>query len=76
MRCQQENFIGRNGRCYTMRSPEVCDAARMIAYLKATAAVTLYEKLGFTVYGHRPNSFKLKSGAYADELLMVLNLKE
>lgn len=40
-----------------------------------TAAISLYKKLGFRVYGERPNSFKLKSGAYSNELLMVLELK-
>ncbi len=39
------------------------------------AAISLYQKLGFKVYGERPNSFKLKSGAYSNELLMVLDLK-
>lgn len=39
------------------------------------AAISLYQKLGFKVYGERPNSFKLKSGAYSDDLLMVLDLK-
>ncbi len=37
-------------------------------------AVRLYQKLGFVVYGERPHSFKLKSGKYSDELLMVLKL--
>lgn len=40
-----------------------------------TAAVSLYKKLGFVVYGERPHSFKLKDGQYYDELLMVLDLK-
>jgi len=40
-----------------------------------TTAVDLYKKLGFVVYGTRSLSLKLKSGAYYDELLMVLNLK-
>lgn len=40
-----------------------------------TAAISLYKKLGFQVYGERPNSLKLKSGGYSDELLMVLDLK-
>ena len=39
------------------------------------AAISLYQKLGFKIYGERPNSFKLKSGAYSNELLMVLDLK-
>lgn len=180
---QQEQFIGKNGKIYTLRSPDMGDAAQMIAYLKATAAETehglsypeemvfsvadeeafiansnagkgsimisafdsdrlvgnaslcgvlgkkktlhraefgiailksdwgqglgrkmlteliraatqagyeqlelevvatnapaieLYKKLGFRVYGKRPHSFKLKSGAYSDELLMVLDLE-
>lgn len=40
-----------------------------------TAAIELYKKLGFVVYGERPRSLKLKSGSYYDELLMVLDLK-
>lgn len=38
-------------------------------------AIGLYKKIGFEVYGERPRSFKLKNGAYSNELLMVLNLK-
>lgn len=38
------------------------------------SAVSLYKKLGFLVYGERPNSFKLKNGEYAKEKLMLLNL--
>lgn len=38
------------------------------------AAIGLYKKLGFSVYGERPHAFKLKSGAYSDELLMYLPL--
>ena len=182
MRYVREEFIGKNGTCYTLRSPEVADAERMIDYLKITAsetefglsypeemnftvkdeedfitnyaedkgsimitafdgeklvgnaslscvmerkktlhratfgmamlkshwgqglgkkilaeliafakqagyellelevaanntaAVALYKKMGFEVYGERPRSLKLKSGAYYDELLMVLKL--
>lgn len=40
-----------------------------------TAAVSLYKKLGFVVYGERNNSLKLKNGEYYDELLMVLDLR-
>lgn len=40
-----------------------------------TPAISLYKKLGFSVYGERPRSFRLKSGSYSDELLMVLPLK-
>ena len=40
-----------------------------------TAAIGLYQKLGFQVYGERPNSFKLKNDSYSNELLMVLELK-
>ena len=40
------------------------------------AAVGLYKKLGFVVYGERPRSLKLKNGEYYDELLMVLDLKQ
>ena len=39
------------------------------------SAVSLYQKLGFEVYGERPRSFKLKNGAYSNELLMALTLK-
>ena len=38
------------------------------------AAVSLYKKLGFEVYGERPCSLKLKSGEYYDELLMLKKL--
>ena len=38
-------------------------------------AVSLYKKLGFVVYGERPRSFKLKNGTYANELLMMLDLR-
>lgn len=40
-----------------------------------TSAITLYEKMGFTVYGKRPLSLKLKNGNYYDDLLMVMKLK-
>lgn len=36
-----------------------------------TAAVSLYKKLGFRVYGERPRSLRLKDGGYYDELLMI-----
>lgn len=39
-----------------------------------TPAIRLYEKSGFSVYGKRPHSFKLKNGSYSDELLMLLKL--
>lgn len=50
----EEKFIGKNGICYTLRSPELADAELMIAYLKATAQETEYglsypEELNFTV---------------------------
>ena len=38
-------------------------------------AIGLYQKLGFQVYGRRPNSLKLKNGNYFDELLMLLELR-
>lgn len=34
-------------------------------------AIALYEKLGFTQYGKRPNGFRLRSGKYMNELLMI-----
>ncbi len=49
-----ENFIGKNGTCYTLRSPELADSEQMIAYLKSTAAETEYglcypEELNLTI---------------------------
>ena len=49
-----EQFIGKNGKNYTLRSPELADAEKMIAYLKVTATETEYglsypEELNFTV---------------------------
>ena len=54
MRYPKEEFIGKNGICYTLRSPELADAEQMIAYLKATATETEYglsypEELDFTL---------------------------
>lgn len=51
---KQEEFIGKNGVCYTLRSPELADAEKMIEYLKATAAETEYglsypEEMEFSV---------------------------
>lgn len=40
-----------------------------------TPAVSLYKKMGFTVYGERPCSLKLRNGDYYGELLMILDLK-
>lgn len=40
-----------------------------------TTAVNLYKQMGFTVYGERPRSLKLKNGEYYDEYLMILDLK-
>ena len=50
----QEIFTGKNGISYTLRSPELADAEKMIAYLKATAEETEYglsypEELNFTI---------------------------
>ena len=39
-----------------------------------STAVSLYQKMGFEVYGERPRSFKLKNGEYSNELLMILDL--
>ena len=41
-----------------------------------TTAIALYKKMGFVVYGERPQSLKLKNGAYYDELLMLLYLQQ
>lgn len=38
-------------------------------------AIALYEKFGFRRYGTRPHSFKYRDGSYADEYLMLLELK-
>lgn len=38
-------------------------------------ALNLYRSLGFEKYGMIPNSMKYDDGTYADELLMVKNLK-
>lgn len=51
---KQEEFVGKNGVCYTLRSPELADAEKMIEYLKATAAETEYglsypEEMDFSV---------------------------
>ena len=50
----KEEFTGKNGIHYTLRSPELADAEKMIAYLKATAAETEYglsypEEMDFSV---------------------------
>lgn len=50
----QEIFMGKNGTSYTLRSPELADAEKMIAYLKTTAEETEYglsypEELNFTI---------------------------
>lgn len=50
----KENFLGKNGTCYTLKSPELADAEKMIAYLKVTAEETEYglsypEELNFTI---------------------------
>lgn len=50
----QKDFIGKNGISYTLRSPEVADAEKMIAYLKKTASETDYslsypEEMDFSV---------------------------
>ena len=54
MRYQREEFTGKNGICYTLRSPELADAEKMIDYLKITAAETEFglsypEEMNFTV---------------------------
>ena len=50
----KELFVGKNGISYTLRSPELADAEKMIAYLKTTAKETEYglsypEELNFTI---------------------------
>ena len=50
----REEFVGKNGICYTLRSPELADAEKMIDYLKITAAETEFglsypEEMNFTV---------------------------
>ena len=39
-----------------------------------TSAINLYKKFGFTVYGERSHSLKLKDESYCGELLMTLDL--
>ena len=51
---ETKEFIGKNGTSYTMRSPAMADAERMLAYLKQTAEETSFglsypEELNFTV---------------------------
>ena len=38
----QETFTGKNGICYTLRSPEIADAEQMLNYLKTSAGETDY----------------------------------
>ena len=50
----REEFVGKNGKHYILRSPELGDAEKMIAYLKATAAETEYglsypEEMNFSI---------------------------
>lgn len=63
MRCERngvsmlyprDEFIGKNGVCYTLRSPCAADAEKMIDYLKITAAETEFglsypEEMNFTI---------------------------
>jgi len=54
MQFPKENFTGKNGRVYTLRSPEPADAENMLAYLKATAEETEFglsypEEMTFTI---------------------------
>ena len=51
---RKEEFIGKNGVLYTLRSPELDDAEKIIRYLKSTASETEYglsypEELNFSV---------------------------
>lgn len=51
---RNETFAGKNGIHYTLRSPELADAGKMIAYLKATAIETEYglsypEEMDFSI---------------------------
>lgn len=50
----EREFIGKNGKRYTLKSPKPSDAENMIAYLKTTAAETEFglsypEEMNFTV---------------------------
>jgi ribosomal protein S18 acetylase RimI-like enzyme len=54
MKYTSKAFIGKNGTEYTLRNPEITDAAAMITYLKTTAAETEFglsypDELDFTV---------------------------
>lgn len=50
----EELFLGKNGIEYTLRSPQIEDAEKLIAYLKKTAAETEYgisypEEMNFSI---------------------------
>ena len=50
----EKSFTGKNGKLYTLRSPQLSDAESMLAYLKATAEETEFglsypEEMDFTV---------------------------
>lgn len=59
--------------------PQILEYARLAGYeqveLEVRAdnqkAVSLYQKYGFREYGRRPHGFKMRDGAYHDELLML-----
>ncbi len=40
------------------------------------AAINLYKKFGFKIYGERRNSYKFKDNTYNDMYLMILELKK
>lgn len=66
----------------TLLMNEIIDTAKRIGYeqleLEVAAenkkAIRLYEKFGFKKYGVRNNAFKLKSGLYYSEILMLKEL--
>ena len=67
---QEEKFTAKNGAVYTLRSPRREDAAKMLAYLKASAEETNFglsypEEMNFTVQDEEDfiNNFAEEKGS-------------
>ena len=73
MRFPKEEFIGKNGIRYTLRSPETEDAEKMIAYLKATAEETEFglsypEEMDFTIQDEEislPSTIRIREASWS-----------
>lgn len=52
------------------------EQAELTVVSKNTRALRLYQSLGFMQYGKLPHSMKYDDGTYADEILMVKDLKD